>query len=131
MDYDKETLKRGLRLAPAERTHFISVYQGDCLAVVNELDKRALAANAVINAPDQLMAFFPAIQALARRDASKKFTALEQLLYNEDVGRVFNILAYSVSGKDQLKMADYDAAVKSGKLDYEEALLDFLINEQS
>jgi len=54
---------------------------------------------------------------------------LEELFFDgADAGMVFNFLAIMVSGeRDKKRMADYDAAVKSGKLEYEEALLDFAI----
>jgi len=41
---------------------------------------------------------------------------------------VFNGLAYQLKNAEEAQMyADYDIAVKAGKLEYEEALLDLMI----
>ena len=49
------------------------------------------------------------------------------LLQKKEPAYIFNSLAYSVRGKELVRLADYDAAIKSGQLDYEEALLDFVL----
>ena len=45
----------------------------------------------------------------------------------KEAAYIFNSLAYIAKGKDIVRMADYDVAVKSGNLEYEEALTDFVI----
>jgi len=63
-----------------------------------------------------------------QKDFSKKLVILEQLfLQKEEPARLFNSLVYQVRGNDILRLADYDVSVKSGGLEYEEALLDFVI----
>lgn len=56
-----------------------------------------------------------------------KLKALEELYAKkEDGAKIFNIVAYQK--KDALpQFAEYDVAVKSGKLEYEEALLDWIL----
>lgn len=56
-----------------------------------------------------------------------KLAALEELYAKkEDAAKIFNITAYQK--KDALpQFAEYDVAVKSGKLEYEEALLDWIL----
>ena len=54
---------------------------------------------------------------------------LESLfLQKKEAAYIFNSLAYIAKGKDIVRMADYDVAVKSGNLEYEEALLDFVLS---
>lgn len=43
---------------------------------------------------------------------------------------VFNSLGFQARGEDAVRLANYDISVKSGKLEYEEALLDFVLNKQ-
>jgi len=45
----------------------------------------------------------------------------------DPAAKIFNILA-AQAGEKIPRMADYDIAVKSGKLDYEEVLLDLAIS---
>lgn len=49
------------------------------------------------------------------------------LLQKKEPAYIFNSLAYSVRGRELIRLADYDAAIKGGNLDYEEALLDFVL----
>ncbi len=57
-----------------------------------------------------------------------KIGLLEKLLLQKkEPAHIFNSLAYLAKGKELIKMADYDVAIKSGNLEYEEALLDFIL----
>ncbi|MFB6212896.1 MAG: hypothetical protein ABEI53_03745, partial [Candidatus Magasanikbacteria bacterium] len=54
---------------------------------------------------------------------------LERLINRgETNSHVFNLLGYQAKGKSARKLADLDVKIKSGKLDYEEALLSFLLD---
>lgn len=73
-----------------------------------------------------------AVFALARKiifsaDAPSRLFLLERLLHAADSAYAFNSLAYQARGKSLERFADYDVAVKSGKLEYEEALTDFVL----
>ena len=62
------------------------------------------------------------------RSWAEKLGLLESLfLQKKEAAYIFNSLAYIAKGKDIVRMADYDVAVKSGNLEYEEALTDFVI----
>jgi DNA polymerase III delta subunit len=62
------------------------------------------------------------------RDFSQKLAALEQLLTQKSApAHVFNLLGYYTKGATAVALADYDISVKSGGLEYEEALLDFAL----
>ena len=107
----------------------IVVEEGDVYGLMNELDKVQLAngKSQIANREDKID-FFSSIQKLARGNLQTQLSVLEKLLNSEDAGKVFNILAYSVDAERQVKMADYDVAVKSGKLEYEEVLLTYLLD---
>lgn len=62
------------------------------------------------------------------KDTWKKLVALETALAVTGAPPyVFNSLAYQIRGDDVVRCADYDISVKSGVLEYEEALTDFAL----
>ncbi len=62
-------------------------------------------------------------------DVGVRLGYLESLIAKgEDSSHIFNLLAFQARGKDIEKFSDYDISVKSGGLEYEEALVDFAIN---
>ncbi len=62
-------------------------------------------------------------------DWRRKIGVLERAFLQREAGaHVFNSLAYQVRGSDAVRLADYDVSVKSGGLEYEEALLGFVLN---
>jgi DNA polymerase III delta subunit len=66
---------------------------------------------------------------LSERNVGEKLRVLEILfLAKEAPAYIFNSLGYQAKGDDVLRLADYDVAIKSGRLDYEEALTDFVIS---
>jgi len=132
----KEAAARDIKLSESDARALISSLSGDLWAIGSELDKLASAkTNEFISPASALPSYFELLNALKfGRTREKKLIALETVLYKlkEDPARVFNGLAYSaprgVSPESWFGiMADYDMAVKSGKMDYEEALLDFVI----
>ena len=64
------------------------------------------------------------------REIGERLRILEELLIKGgDPAMLFNFLSALVkSPAEKQKMADYDSAIKSGKLDYEEALADFIFS---
>lgn len=65
---------------------------------------------------------------LSGRDKKTRLTSLELLLLqNEAPAYIFNSMSFQSKGRDVLALADYDVLVKSGKLEYDEALLDFAL----
>ncbi|MDE2098779.1 MAG: hypothetical protein KGL39_16120 [Patescibacteria group bacterium] len=64
-------------------------------------------------------------------DLKRKIISLEKLLdgRGDDTAYVFNMLGFGVKETSQLKkLADYDLSVKRGGLEYEEALLDYILS---
>ena len=71
--------------------------------------------------------FFNCIGQMAHGDLQTKISTLERLLAEKgDGAKIFNVLAYQKK-EHIVQFADYDVAIKSGKIDYEEALLDFVL----
>lgn len=62
------------------------------------------------------------------RDLKISLVYLEKIISQIDPAYLFNLLAYQ--RKFTLKLADYDCLVKSGKIDYETALLDFTLDNK-
>ena len=74
--------------------------------------------------------FFAMIGKLSGRSPfSQKISSLTWLLETDEPAKIFNMLsAFAKAPEEKIKMADYDVAIKSGKLEYEEALLDLVIS---
>ena len=71
--------------------------------------------------------YFPSLNALKRgTSVGERLVALEELIggRRDDPARIFNGLAYQLKDIEEAQVyADYDIAVKAGKLEYEEVLL--------
>ena len=131
----KEAIMKGVKLSEADIRALIASFSGDLWAIESELQKLASAQSLDIYSLDSTPSYFELLNTIKSSKAHEaKLIALETVLYllKEDPARVFNSLAYSApQGITPEKwfsiMADYDVSVKSGQMDYEEALLDFVI----
>ena len=132
----KEAMAKGIKISDTDANTLISSFLGDLWAIDSELDKLAVAQNRDLSGlASSGPSYFEALNAFKyAKTRDKKLIALETLLYKlkEDPARVFNGIAYfAPKGFSSEKwfeiMADYDIAVKSGRMGYEEALLDFAI----
>jgi len=103
------------------------LHWNDSWGLVTELDMRALSKAGGNRANAPARDFIMLIKALAYGSLREKVCAAEYLIESDDLVKVFNILSTFVSGEKKRQMADYDVAVKLGKLDYEVALVDFAI----
>ncbi len=121
----KEAEARNLLLAPDD-AWLLAASFADMWGVVTELDRMALGgASEARGAPP---AFFPLVQALKSQSVAGRLRALALGFVHEDPAKLFNVLAALVAGSAKIRIADYDVAVKSGKLEYEEVLLDFVLS---
>ena len=131
----KEASMKGLELSDIDIRALIASFSGDLWAIDSELQKLASAQSLDIYSPNTAPSYFELLNTIKfSKTREAKLVALETALYllKEDPARVFNGLAYSapkgtLPGAWFSIMADYDVAVKSGRMDYEEALLDFVI----
>ncbi len=140
-----EATKAGLNISDAAAEFLGTIYEGNSWALVTELqklssfkvssdraavraggttiDKKDLDALDLEAAPN----YWTLINGLKSYDARIRLSALEKLFaINDPSPKIFNILA-AQAGEKIPRMAAYDLAVKSGKLDYEEALLDLIL----
>jgi DNA polymerase III delta subunit len=66
---------------------------------------------------------------LGRGSVGRKLGVLERvLLQREAPSYVFNSLGFQARDRQALRLADYDISLKSGGLEYEEALTDFILS---
>lgn len=116
----QETQKRKVGISNATINALIQ-NNNDLWGIVNDLNKLELGGSLEENPfiPD----FFVLLNRVKRRDLA----ALELLLKDHEPAKIFNILASQAKDLKR-QMADYDIAIKSGKLGYEEALLDLVIS---
>lgn len=134
--------KLGLEFSDFAFKFLAAVYQNNTWGLVTELEKirslksgsTSLTAGSVIDkkdlagldleiAPD----YWSLFDGLKSRDLQNRLAALEKLFaIGDPPPKIFNILASSWREKIP-QMAEYDLKVKSGKLDYEEVLLDLVI----
>lgn len=138
----REAKKRGISLDGESRELLVGAYKGDSWGLITELDKLALldekkitysilerhltvaASLNIFNALDKIRAAY---------NIGQKLSVLEELFFrSQEPAMIFNRLSVSpYAERDfKVKMADYDAAVKSGKLEYEEALLSICLGIQ-
>jgi DNA polymerase III delta subunit len=142
-----EAKKLGVTIAPAAIQFLATVYAGNSWALATELQKLAAwrsggsradgtnAASAPIEKKDldqfDLEAapnYWMLLNGLKSFDARVRLATLERLLaMNDPAAKIFNILASQWKEKTP-QMAEFDFMVKSGKLEYEEVLVDLAIS---
>lgn len=133
-----EAKKRELNIDIGAQYLLMQSFSGNSWGLITELDKLVLSGKKEISKrmverySDVLepLNIFSAINKIRDfKDVGLKLSALEELLSSQDTAMVFNILAaspYADSGW-KIKMADFDVAIKSGKLEYEEVLTDIAL----
>lgn len=130
----KEAKAMGVTLGTSAAQFLGTVYQNDTWALMTELqkisslrtviDKKDLDELDLAAAPN----YWALMNGLKSADPKMRLYALEKMLaLNDPPAKIFNILASQWQEKIPL-IAEFDFAVKSGKMDYEEALLDLLIS---
>ena len=136
-----EAAARGLKFKPDTLGYFLKAVSGEASrswAAANELDKLSFMKlgqplaledlRGVLNLKSNDEVFSSAREMMYARDKGKKIGILENLfLQKKEAAYIFNSLAFIARGKDLIRLADYDVSVKSGNLEYEEALLDFVL----
>lgn len=136
---EKETRKRGLVLDKESQNLLMAAYSGDTWGLITELDKLALLNEKKINKKileNHLDIFLPVkiydiINEMRNsKSAGARLSLLEELFSrSEDPVMIFNIMAVSPYADKKWKeaVADYDSAIKSGKLEQKEVLLDLIL----
>lgn len=138
---NKEAKERGLRLESEVVSLFLSYLdqkKEKSAIVVNELEKLYLAnlsqpikvANLIniVDWPSTEQLFITVRRFLQTKDEKKKVIIMDRLLSDgDDPAYVFNMIAYQSKGSKALEMADMDVMIKSGKIDYESAILKLVL----
>ncbi|MCL4405439.1 MAG: hypothetical protein M1361_00580 [Patescibacteria group bacterium] len=128
----KEASRRGLKLGLAVVNEIAKAFEGDSWSIVTELDKLGLMNRKVLDFEKPAPEYFELINVLKYdRDMRHKLTALEIMLSDrkDDPARIFNTLAYRLCDRKEAEVfADYDVSIKSGRLDYEEVLVDLALH---
>lgn len=132
----KEAERLDVKITLTSLRFLASVYQNNTWSLVTELEKVAGLGKEVVDVKDlenlgieQAPIFWSLILGFKSRNLEQKLWALEKILgSNEQPAKIFNILAYQLPAKLQ-DLARYDLMVKSGKLEYEEALLELAISQ--
>lgn len=133
----KEADTQGLKLSPPALRFLAQAYERNTWGLVTELqkisllaatpqsiDERQLASLGVEVAPD----FWKTINGVKNCQLDVRLESLETLFSaNEPLPKIFNMLLYQWPEKLE-RLAQYDLLIKSGKLDYEEALVDAVLS---
>ena len=113
-------------LKTEEIKDLIVTFGTDLWVLSQELEKMALggAVENEASTPE----FIDSIKGFVYgRSVKDKLRALHFLLNKNDAGAIFNMASAWAGGGSKVVFANYDGAVKGGKLEYEEALLDFAL----
>lgn len=129
-----EAKNRSLRLTDDVVRSLALAYAGDSWGIVTELDKLRGSEKTTIDRHDLLVAdigvtpnFWSLLGGLQSQNTERRLVALERIFSTrEPMGRIFHTIAYQDAKKTPI-FAEYDVLFKSGKIDYEEALLDFVL----
>ena len=126
--------RNGLSLdAPAAR-YLAEVFAGDSWGLATEIEKLASFAPKIakrdLDAFDLEVApaYWPLLMGVRNAELRKRLSALETLfMIGDPAPKIFNILAAQWRERTR-DMAEYDVAVKSGKLEYDDALLALVLS---
>jgi DNA polymerase III delta subunit len=124
-----EGKKNGVAFDTAAARHLAAVFAGDSWGLSMEIQKLAAFAPKITKQDLDVFdfeiapAYWPLLMGVRSPDVRNRLTALETLFASGDPpAKIFNILASQWREKTR-EMAEYDFAVKSGKLEYDDALL--------
>ncbi len=130
-----EAKRSGFTLDDSAVRFLAEVYKGNTWGLVTELDKLSNFKQGAITKKDLegldlevAPNYWAILNSLKSREIRNRLWALEKMLAMGDPPpKIFNILASQWKEKIPA-MAEYDLKIKSGKLDYEEAILDLVIS---
>lgn len=128
-----EAEKNGVSLDAAAARHLAAVFAGDSWGLVTEIEKLAALKPKITKRDLDVFdleiapAYWPMVMGVRSSDVRNRLAALETIFASGDPpAKIFNILASQWREKTH-EMAEYDFAVKSGKLEYDDALLSLVL----
>ncbi len=102
------------------------IYTGDTWGAVTEIER--VASGGAVTVKKTAFDFIGLIRSIAGSGrVESRLKALFLLFEYDEPAKVFNMVAAFAAGKEKVRMADYDLLVKGGKLEYEEALLEYVL----
>lgn len=130
----KEAEAEGMDISSGAATILAEAYAGDTFALATEIKKLALFGKKTISerelshiGREGVIEYWPLLNSLKSQAPKARLWALFRLsAQREQAAKTFNILAAGAKPKAAM-FAEYDLLIKSGKLEYEEALLDFAL----
>lgn len=128
-----EAKKNGVVFDPAALRHLAAVFAGNSWGLATEIQKLAGLATKItkrdLDAFDFEIApaYWPLVMGVRSFDMRNRFSSLETLFAQGDPPpKIFNILASQWREKTH-ELAEYDFAIKSGKLECDDALLALIL----
>lgn len=129
-----EAKKFGAALDAAALTYLASAYKGDSWSAVTELKKISNLGRTCMAKDLEEMGvareadYWALVNGLRAPRIGGRLTALQAIMsMQEPAAKVFNILA-SLWSQRARDFAEYDKAIKFGRMDYEEALTDLALS---
>jgi len=122
----QEAQTRGIKLDTQTTSLLVELFGSDTWGLITELDQIEMSANKGVEAKPSTDYFRLINTVKGGYSPKERLSALEIILSErkDEPARVFNTIAYRPSTeKEAQRFADYDVAIKSGKLEYEEVLL--------
>lgn len=126
----KEALTREIKLEAEEVLAIEEAFGSNIWGIVTELDKLALQGKREIEKSPEADYFKTINSFKYGKSVKDKILNLETLLSvrGDEPAKIFNMLGFGYATTELIdSLADYDVMIKSGKLDYEEALLDIAL----
>ncbi len=131
---DAEAKERDVKLSPEALGFLSDAYVRDSWGVATELEKLSGMPKKVIERKDleelgleTSPDFWAVVTALKNPLPARRLAALQNLFKDrQPAAKIFHMIAYQWPEKLEM-LAAYDRAIKSGKLDYEEALTDLAL----
>lgn len=121
-----DAAERGIKISDTQLKSIGELYNGDTWGAVTEIER--VASGGAIGEKGATFDFIGLIRTIAGgTNVAQRLKALFLLFEYDEPAKVFNMVAAFTTGGAKVKMADYDVAIKSGKLEYGEALLEFVL----
>lgn len=130
----EEAVSRAISLSSDVMEYLARAFLNNSWGVIKELEKLSLLESSEItkklikNSGVSIEGdFFSYVSYWFRKPIAERLLNLENLFASKnDAAKIFNILAYQDPSQIR-RFADYDVEIKSGKLEYEEALLELAL----
>jgi len=126
--------EHGVNIDVETRNALVGLFGGDTWSLATEIGQLSLTKKQDVESRPATD-YFKLINTVKRGYSVKeRLVALELILSErkDEPARVFNGIAYRLGSEREAKrFADYDVAVKSGKLEYEEVLLDLALGSSA